>query len=269
MVIPEPWEWFHLGCLTITFICIATLYKNRNKNGEAQLKSVLCTYGVIALLLEIIKQFVWSINYNFATNIATWDYQWYAAPFQLCTTPIYACLISACLKKDHPLRKSLLSYVAFVTISGSIATILIPNNCFTSTLVVNIHTMWLHYGSFVVSIYLIMSGEVELIGDNLRRAIVVFAVFVGIATILNVGVYNSGILNSEVFNMFYISPYFISELPVFDAIQKSVPYGVFLMIYIVVLSIGAALILGIAKGIRFMFSSEHDSVFRKSLHAKN
>ena len=248
---------------------IAALRINRKNAGEMQLKTVLATYAIIAFVLELTKQLIWSLDYNYTTNIASWDYQWYAAPFQLCTTPIYACLISLFLDRDSKLRKALLSYVAFVTILGSIATIIIPDNCFTSTIMVNIHTMWLHYGSFVVSVYLLMSGEVELTGDNLRKSVSVFAVFIGIATMLNVGVYQSGILNGEEFNMFYISPYFISELPVFDSIQKSVPYPLFLMTYFVALGIGATIILGVAKGIEFLFGSEHNSTFAKKLHVKD
>ena len=54
------------------------------------------------------------------------------------------------------------------------------------------------------------------------------------------------ILNGETFNMFYISPYFISELPVFDTIQKSVPYIVFLSLYVFAITMGASLIYGIS-----------------------
>ena len=71
--------------------------------------------------------------------------------------------------------------------------------------------------------------------------------FVLTALFLNVIVYHSGTLNGETFNMFYISPYFISELPVFDTIQKSAPYPLFLATYITAISFGATLIYWIAK----------------------
>ena len=76
--------------------------------------------------------------------------------------------------------------------------------------------------------------------------------FVIIALGLNISIYNSGILNGETFNMFYISPYFISSLPVFDLIQENVPYVLFLIIYVVLLMLGAAIILGISKLVLFL-----------------
>ena len=50
--------------------------------------------------------------------------------------------------------------------------------------------------------------------------------------------YNSKILGDETFNMFYISPYFISSLPIYDKIQESIPYILYLLFYIFSISIG-------------------------------
>lgn len=247
MLRPSPFGWFHLLWLALTVLAILSLHRRDGLYDNRQLKKVVGTYSIIALVLEVVKQVIWSIDYNSATNIITWDYQWYAAPFQLCTTPLYACLISLFLDKNSKLRRSLLSYVAFVTILGSIATIFVPDSCFTETAIINIHTMWLHYGSFVVSVYLVMSGEIEPTLENLKNALKVFLIFTGIALLLNIGVYHSGVLNGETFNMFYISPYFISELPVFNIIQEKVPYMVFLLVYIFALSIGSLIVLESAK----------------------
>ncbi len=50
--------------------------------------------------------------------------------------------------------------------------------------------------------------------------------------------------------MFYISPYFISSLPIFNTIQQNIPYLLFLLIYILVLIIGAFIIYNLAKLIK-------------------
>lgn len=268
MKTPKAFGWFHLLGLIIMSTSIAFLYNKKKHGCKVRVEAVLSSYGIAAFALELTKQIIWALNYNFVTDVAVWDYQWYAAPFQLCTTPIYACLISFFLDEKSELRKSLLSYVAFITILGSIATIIMPESCFTEDIVVNIHTMFIHYGSFVVSVYLMVSGEVELNTENLRRALVVFAIFIGIAMMLNIGVYQSDILNGETFNMFYISPYFISELPVFNTIQQSVPYPIFLATYFVALSIGAAIILNAARGVRWLSKTNRNTIFGEELHAK-
>lgn len=241
METPKAFGWFHFLWIFLIITTLIILFKNRNKYTEKQLKIVLVTYGIIALLLEVAKQLIWSFNYNPITNVVSWDYEWYAAPFQFCTTPIFISMICLFLK-NNKLRNSLLSYMAFATILGSIVTILLPDSCFTSDILVNVHTMWLHCGSFVVSIYLLMTGAVKLKRQNLKSAIKVFLVFVLLAEVLNISIYNSGILNGETFNMFYISPYFITHLPVFKTIQENVPFLIYLLIYILVISIGVGIV---------------------------
>ena len=70
------------------------------------------------------------------------------------------------------------------------------------------------------------------------------------AKILNIGIYNSGILNGETFNMFYISPYFISILPIYSNVQEILPYGLYLMFYIITIFLGAHVIFLISFGIK-------------------
>ncbi|MBQ8219509.1 MAG: YwaF family protein [Bacilli bacterium] len=259
---PVSYGWFHLLWILLSFITIYILYKKRNNHSDKQLKLILGIYGVIALILEILKQISWSFNYDINTGIITWDYTWYSAPFQLCTTPIYVSLICLFLK-DGNVRKSLLSYLAFITILGSIVTMIIPDSCFTSDILVNIHTMWLHCGSFVVSVYLLISREVELNISNLFSAIRIFLISVFIALVLNIIVYNSGVLNKEEFNMFYISPYFISTLPVFSTIQMHVHYIVYLITYIWILIIGSFIVYVISILISKIFSKLKGESYEK------
>ena len=241
METPKPFGWFHMLWIFFVIISIFILYKIRSKHSEKQLKIVLFIYGIVALLLELVKQIIWTFNYDVSLNLITWDYQWYAFPFQLCTTPIFISIICIFLK-NNKLRKSLLSYMAFITILGSFMTIIIPDSCFVQMIEINIHTMWLHCGSFVVSVYLLLSGEVEINKKNLINSFKVFLIFILIAECLNIVIYYSGFLNGETFNMFYISPYFVSSLPVFDIIQQNVPFIIFLMIYILVIGIGSIVV---------------------------
>lgn len=246
---PEPYGWFHILWICFIIISLLVLFKLKKHYSDKQLKFVLGSYGIVALILEIIKQLIWSFNYDSASNLVTWDYQWYAAPFQLCTTPIFISLICIFLN-NNKIREALLSYMAFVTIWGSIMTVILPADCLVSDVVINIHTMWLHCGSLVVSIYLLINGVIKVNKQNLKNAFVVFVIFVFIAELLNVCVYNMNILNGEEFNMFYISPYFVSGLPVFSVIQQNVPFIIYLLIYMIAIFIGSLIIYGISYGLQ-------------------
>lgn len=246
---PTTYGWFHLAWLAASILLILILCLRREKNHERTLKIVLLVYGIGSLLLEATKQIIWSYNFDPVTQTGYWDYQWYAFPFQLCTTPIIISLICALLEKGS-LRNWLLSFMAFVTILGSVATALYPESCFVRTVMVDIHTMYLHFGSLVVSIYLLASGEVKVLFKNLLKGYGVFLVFALMAEVLNVTIYRSGVLGDETYNMFYISPYFTSSLPVFDAIQGKVPFPVFLLLYLIAIFLGALVIYLIARLIR-------------------
>lgn len=246
---PQSYGLFHLAWLAASVLLILLLCLRKERDHERTLKTVLLVYGIGALVLETTKQIIWSYHFDPAAQTGTWDYQWYAFPFQLCTTPIFLSLISAFLKKDS-LRNWLLSSMAFVTILGSIATALYPEACFVRTVMVDIHTMYLHLGSLVVSVYLLVSGEVKVLFKNLLKGYGVFLAFALLAEILNVSVYQSGILRGETYNMFYISPYFPSSLPVFDMIQSKVPFPVFLLLYLIAIFLGAAVVYLIARLIR-------------------
>jgi len=242
---PEPFGWFHVLWILLTFIALFSLYKIKNKHNDKQLKWVLAIYGIIAFLLELTKQLIWSFNYDPITSLITWNYEWYAAPFQLCTTPMYISLICLFLKKNK-FRDALLSYVAFFTILGGLTTILMPSSCFTSYIEINIHTMYLHCGSLVVSIYLLFSKEIKLNFSNFFYGYIVFLVLTFIANTLNICFYQFGFIGDETFNMFYISPYFISSLPIYNIIQESVPYILYLFIYLVSIYLGGTIIYVIA-----------------------
>ena len=261
---PEPFGIYHILALMIAFVCVAICSYISSWKSEKQLKYVLAIYSIPTLLLEVIKQIIWSIS--FTNGDIFIDYPWYIFPFQLCTTPMIVSIICLFLNKCK-LRDYLLSYVAFITILGSIAVMITPADCFVQDVMINIHTTYLHFGSFVVSCYLIISGEIKATFNCFYKAVITFCVFVAIATTLNIGMFKADILNGETFNMFYISPYFTSTLPIFDKIQLAVPYPLFLMSYVIALSLGGLAILGCAYGL-FKMKQKYGSVSKYIAKAK-
>ena len=135
---PHSYGLFHISCLIITFIILFLLIYKKNYT-EKKLKRILAIYGIGAFILETLKQIVWSFNYDPSLKLFTWDYNWYAFPYQLCTTPIFICLICLFLKKGK-IRSKLFAYLSFFTILGSISTALYPESCFVRTILIYVFT---------------------------------------------------------------------------------------------------------------------------------
>ena len=62
MIEPKPWGWFHLLWVGITIFFLILFFITRNKTSEKETKIVLSIYGIVALILEILKQIAWSYN---------------------------------------------------------------------------------------------------------------------------------------------------------------------------------------------------------------
>jgi hypothetical protein len=124
---------------------------------------------------------------------------------------------------------------------GGIAVMLYPDTVFVSEALINIQTM-VHHGLMVVmGSYLIISKSIKLNFRTVLNAFKVFLVLIIIALTIDVSTYYIGIDNG--LKMFFISPFHVSTLPVFSAIYSKVPYIIFLLIYIIVFTIGACITL--------------------------
>ena len=208
---PQPYGLYHFGWILATIFIILILYKTRENHSETKFKIVVGTYVFIELILEIIKQIAYSVDID-STGLITWDYRWQAFPLQLCSTPMIIGLIVLFMKKSEK-RSNLLTYISYLTILGSIVTVMFPWQCLSSIMFVSIHTMWLHCGSLVLSLFFIFTNEVEISLSAWKKSIPTFLFFVTIANTLNIIIYNLNVLdNGERFDMFYISPYFTSTL---------------------------------------------------------
>lgn len=201
---PLPYGLFHLAWVLAALLAVFLL---RKKDGEAYTERVFAIYGWIALALEALKQFSWSFSYD-AAGLLVFNYQWYAAPFQLCTTPAYVAVLYPFVRSAR-LRASLRAYLAYFTLLASISVALLPETIFTDEVLINVHTSFLHLGGLFLSLWLLVSGKVKYRQD-FWGGYRVFLCFTGIALLLNIAVYHLFDLkfSGAFFDMFYISPYF-------------------------------------------------------------
>ena len=238
---PEAWGWFHLLFWGLILATAALLCVFHRQDKPDRVRKVVLTVAIIVTVLEIYKQ----INFSFGSG-TTFDYQWYAFPFQFCSTPMYVGLLAGMIKKGK-LHDALCAYLATYAMFAGLITMCIPNDIYTGTIGINIQTSVCHGSMITVAIYLFYSGHVKLHQKTILKAIPVFACTMGIAMILNEIAYRSGL--EENFNMFYISPHQPPHLLIYSDVQKVVPFPFCTVIYFLGFTLAAYLILLAAIGI--------------------
>ncbi len=246
METPLPYGWFHVCFFILSFLAAIPLCRYPQNPSQTHVRRVVWVTALIVALLEVYKQ----INYSFSyENGITYDYQWYAFPFQFCSTPMYVGLLAGIFKKGK-IHDSLCAYLATYAVFAGLSVMAYPVSVFISTIGINIQTMICHGSMITVGIYLLYSGYVPLKHKTILKAMPVFAVNVALATVMNEIAYRSGLLDRETFNMFFISPYCDPHLPVYSLVQGVIPFPFCLILYIAGFTAAAYLVLLAAMGIQ-------------------
>ena len=247
MTEPGLYGWFHNLWLILIAVSTMLLCRFYKAGTPKQIFAIVFSVAVVVLVLEIYKQF----NYTFSVKDGkvVGDYQWYAFPFQFCSTPMYVGLLAGIFRKGK-IHQCLCAYLATYAVFAGLAVMVYPGDVFIDTIGINIQTMICHGSMIVVGIYLFYTGHVKAEHKTILQALPVFAVAVGLAVLMNELTVASGILKGEVFNMFFISRHFAPSLPVYSLVQQVVDYPWCLFIYILGFTAAAYIVLLVAIAIK-------------------
>jgi len=246
---PQMYGWFHLTFFALSFIAAFLLCRRHKDANEKFVRRMLLAVSVMVVVLEIYKQFNYSFSYD--GSVVSFDYQWYAFPFQFCSTPMFAGLLAAVVPSRR-VHKALCAYLATFSVFAGLCVMVYPPQVFVETIGINIQTMVCHGLMITVGIYLLYTEYVKLEHKTILKAVPVFAAFIGAAIVMNEIAYRSGLLEREIFNMFYISPHCEPTLPVYSSVQEAVAYPWCLFIYVAVFTLAAYVILLLAMAIKAM-----------------
>lgn len=246
METPKSYGWFHLMFIAIVILTTVFLCIKFKDCSDKTFKRITLIGWIIMLLLEVYKQLVFSLNYD--CTAVMWDYQWYAFPYQFCSTPMLVLPFIAFFKESK-FRDTLISYMATFSLFAGLAVFAYPNDVFIDIIGINIQTMVHHGMQVVFGIYFAVYVRNKLNHKYFLKGIPVFCILSLIAIILDVAVYKIFMLNGieETFNMFYISPYFPCSLPILSIIYEKVHYSLFLVLYILGFTFVAYLVYTIEK----------------------
>ena len=246
---PQLYGWFHLLSLALTVLVTVWLCMDHRNKKPQQIRRLVLITAVTVAILEVYKQINFGFSYD---NGISFDYAWYAFPFQFCSTPMYIGLIAGLTKKG-PVHSSACAYLATYAVFAGVCVMLYPSTVFIDVIGINIQTMVCHGSMIVIGIYLLCSGYVKLEHKTILRAMPVFGVCVLLAALMNETAYRTGLLETDTFDMFFISPYCAPSLPVYSSVQAVVPFPLSLVIYILGFTLAAYLILLLAMGLSALF----------------
>ena len=259
MAVPTPYGPFHVFFIITSIFCGFLISRHCTNKGETFIRRFLLIEALLITVLEIYKQ----INFSFHIDGSQilFDYQWYAFPFQFCSTPMYV-MLAAALFKNGKAKTCICSFLATYGLFAGAAVMFYPGDVFVKTIGINVQTM-IHHGMMVViGVLMYVTGRAKLSHKTILYALPVFALLIALALGSNVLYHYFGD-PEQTFNMFYISPYYPCTLPVLNMIYPVVPYPVFLLLYLFGFTAAGYVMSLLAMGVHAIFKKVHPTIISK------
>lgn len=228
MMLPKAYGTFHLSFFLIGLtVCFLSAFLLRNAN-EKQHKFILLTIGGFLILSEIYKQ----LFYTFI--IGGGKYQWWIFPFQLCSIPMYLCIIVA-LIKNETIKRFLCDFMISFNLLGGFISFLEPSGLLHEYWSLTLHAFIWHMLLVFLGLYLGFSKRGARKISDYKGTVIVFVSLCLIAFIINLIFKN---VSQGSVNMFYVGPS-ISPIIVFKDIAQKYGWYINTPIYMACLCLGA------------------------------
>lgn len=202
---PQPNGVFH-AVMAAGAVCAVLIGWRLRNLSEAQKQKLLWRMGWVLLLAELAKQL-----FRFLI-VDQGVYNWWYFPFQLCSVPMYLCLLLPMVKKG---RRTIITFLADFALLGGAAVYLDPSDMLSPYVFLTLFSFLWHDLLIVIAI---VCGTSESMQDNAAGAVKMLGLFgalCGIAEILNLVLSRYGELS-----MFYLSPKMANTQLVFRDIAQ-------------------------------------------------
>lgn len=183
--------------------------------------------GILMLTSEIWKQ----LSLTFLLNDG--NYIWWYFPFQLCSIPMYLCLMIPWITYT-PLRSTFLAFLMDFGLLGGFFAFFDTSGMHCGYAPLTIHSYLWHILLVFIGLYTGYTFIQNTVENYFRKATFLYLLCCIIATIFNVIFYQYGTIN-----MFYISPHYIMQQKVFRSIARIFGNPTGITIYILSTIFGA------------------------------
>lgn len=228
---PKAYGPFHITFTVVGValsVFLARKFRNVDEKGN---RIILFSTGAFLLITEIYKQLFYYYH------IGNGSYQWWIFPFQLCSVPMYLCLIAAFLKNGK-LQNGMYHFMTTFNLLGGIMAFIEPSGIVHEYWTLTIHAFLWHMALIFIGAYLIASGRFAKTGREYVSAMLVFLVLALLAFAINLIFWD--VSNGSI-NMFFVGPK-NSPLAVFKQISETFGWYVSTALYIPAVCLGAYLI---------------------------
>lgn len=216
MIPPAPYSLFHLlfvsvGLISVVFLSYYTTRKIKNDG----IPRLLLICGIILASAECYKQ----LFLYYVVNDQT--YNWWYFPFQLCSLPMYFCLVIPFVPSDKG-KKVLYTFMQDFNLLGGVMALAEPSGLFQPYWFLTLHGLVWHLLLIYIGLVIAFSRCSDSSYWGFVRTLPLFFVCCIIASVINRTAKPLGQAD-----MFYISPYYPSAQIVFHdiAITYGIPIG--------------------------------------------
>lgn len=222
---------FHILYTLIGFALCALVAWRLRKVSDRTAGRILFVLGAILACSEVFKQ----LFYFFVVERN--EYCWGEFPFQLCSIPMYMCLIAPWLKPGK-LQRGMYSFMVLYNLLGGAIAFAEPSGLLLNHWFLTVHALVWHMLLVFIGLFLCFSRRGGNQTSDYVGATKAFLVLCGVAFAINCTV-RYGL--DEHINMFFIGPG-NSPLAVFSQFSKWFGWYVNTPIYIFAVCLGAYLI---------------------------
>ncbi len=232
---PKSYGPLHLG-FTIIGLALSLFFAWRlRKLGDRGNRILLSCCGLFLLVCEVYKMsfLYWLYGHHF---------DWTNLSFQMCSVPMYLCLIAPWVKNKR-LQKAMYSFMMMFNLLGGFVSFIEPSGLLKEYWTLTLHALTWHMSLVFIGLYLAFSGRGGRRMGDFRDAALVFVTLCGIAFVINCLAWNVELpaeKAGEHVNMFFVGPA-NSSLIVFKQISEACGWFVSTLLYIPSVCLGAFL----------------------------
>lgn len=228
MTPPAAYGPFHILYTLIGFLVCGYCAWKLRKVSDKSACVILFVIGVILAISEVYKQ----LFYYFV--VMDNQYAWGDFPFQLCSIPMYICLIAPWLKKGK-LQRGMYSFLVLYNLLGGAISFAEPSGLLHDYWFLTVHALAWHMSLVFIGLFVCFSRRGGNTKEDYWGATKTFWVLCVIAFGINCLVQN--VFQGDI-NMFFVGPG-DSPIVVFKQFSQWFGWYVNTFIYIAAVSIGA------------------------------